>query len=167
MACFVLNGLFVVLYVWLAPAKPVTRAPTYLGRTAAGWEAEIGHWDVLLHHWSNKFGHSRVWVRTDAPPVAGNRSTLPLFTGEPSTIPILTELLSSHDPKVRLVAAEGLERVGERVGRAPPALLRALEDPDEDVRRQAEQTLFRVARAEAERVGLEWTAWDGLVRRDR
>jgi HEAT repeat protein len=75
--------------------------------------------------------------------------------------------LTSQDPKARLLAAEGLEWVGEPSRSATPALVRLLDDPDEQVRRQAEQTLFRVDPVAAADAGVVWTRWDGITRQSR
>jgi hypothetical protein len=85
--------------------------------------------------------------------------------GDPAAIPILEKLLESRVAQMRLIAAEGLEEVGEAARCSVPALLRVLDDKDETVRQQVEQALFRIDRETAERVGLQWTIM-GLTRRE-
>src|SRR5262249_53218012 len=90
---------------------------------------------------------------------------LPLLEGDAEAVPVLIELLRSRDRQVRLIAAEGLERVGAKADAAIPALTNALSDADADVRAQAGQALYRIDRDAARRVGLEWTIW-GLSYQD-
>jgi len=91
---------------------------------------------------------------------------IPLLEGEPAAVPVLSRLLSSRDPQARIMAAEGLEKIGEKARPAVPALLSALEDEDQEVRQQVEQALFHIDRETAERAGLDWTIL-GLMRRRR
>jgi HEAT repeat protein len=90
---------------------------------------------------------------------------MPLLQGDPAAIPVLSDLLASRYPQARLIAAQGLEKLGEKARPVVPALLQALADEDETVLAQVEQALFRIDREAAERAGLQWTVL-GLVHRD-
>lgn len=148
----------------------------YQGLTAAQWEREVQHWDPALWGWGNKTGCWTHRVRrrplwADGRGYVGVRvdrewREIPVPQGAPAAVPVLRELLASRHAQARLIAAQGLERVGQEAHPALPDLLRALEDQDEGVRRQAEQAFFRVDQEAAERAGFDWTI-DGLVRRGR
>jgi hypothetical protein len=153
--------------------KPVA-GERFQGLTAAQWASEIGQWRQVIQGW-DKFGRMSLWYRTPSQiatllqalgiQMAEERFDMPLLKGDPAALPVLTELLESTDSQVRLMAAEGLEQLGEKARPAIPALLRAIHDEDETVREQAEQTLYCVDREAAEKTGLKWTIM-GLIRRD-
>ncbi len=170
--------LVIVTLVGLPWIRPTTEpSERYQRFTASQWEAEIRQWKVLCHGSSNKTGVWTFWVRKQSFCIAwlrqvgfdsrNDQEDMPLLQGDPAAVPVLIQLLSSHDSQARLLAAEGLEKVGASARPAVPALLGALDDEDEVVREQVEQALFRIDREAAERAGLEWTNWWGLVRRDR
>jgi hypothetical protein len=148
----------------------------YRGLTASQWESEIRHWEPWAQVWSNKTGQQSHWGRKQpfwaswleqvGMKLGKDRRDMPLLQGDPTAVPVLAELLLSPNPHARLIAAEGLERIGEAARPAVPALIRALDDEDSEVRQQVEQALFRIDRSAAERMGLEWTMF-GLIRHDR
>ena len=171
--CMVLALLLGLLCVWLIPRK----GERYHGLTLAQWESEICHWQPWLQVYCNKTGRWTHWGRKQSVwatwldyigiKVTNDwREEMPLLKGDPAAVPILEKLLESQVTQVRLIAAEGLEKVGEPARCAVPALLRALDDKDESVRQQVEQALFRIDAAAAERAGLEWSMM-GLRRRAR
>ncbi len=80
---------------------------------------------------------------------------LPLHDGDPESIPVLTELLSDPDPKVRQIAIQGLSYVGTPAVSAIPALMEALDDEDDEIRRDAEQALRWIDLDIANQVGVE------------
>jgi HEAT repeat protein len=110
--------------------------------------------------WGRKQPFWVSWLAQVGIKTKDDRHTMPLLQGETAAVPILMELLASRDPHARLMAAEGLEKVGEEARPAVPSLLRALNDEDATVREQVEQALFSIDRETAERAGLE-----GLMRR--
>jgi HEAT repeat protein len=79
---------------------------------------------------------------------------------------VLIELLNAQDPKVRRIAVQGLRKVGAAAKPAVPVLLKALDDEDGKVRRDAEWALFRIDREAAEAAGVEVTGW-GPMRKPR
>jgi len=133
----------------------------YRGLTAADWEAEVRHWEVVFESYSNKVGWRRVWRREGE--LGGER--MQLLTDDPEAVPVLAKLLGSRDPKARRIAVQGLEKVGEQARPAVPALLAALDDPDDDVRQDAEQALTWIDREAAERAGLEYHPFFGIHRK--
>jgi len=159
---FALMGLLAVLSMWLAPE----RVPTYRGQTVTEWETEIGNWEPFLTSWSNKTGRRTWWVRQDAFDSSAEWPQMPLLAGNSDSVPVLTRLLGSQSRRVRLLAAEGLESIGEDARPAIPTLLRRLDDPDPETRQQISQTLYRVDQVTAERIGLRWDRMLGLVRRE-
>lgn len=168
-AMMALIGIFAAFCAWFAPGPrphslPEPR-PSYLGRTAAAWDGEIENWEPLLSGWGNKTGRWTWWVRSDSLGDPGGSAKMPLLCGDPAAVPVLTELLTSRSPKTRLLAAEGLEVVGEPSRGSTPALIRLLDDPDEEVRGQAEQTLFQVDPEAAVSAGVRRTMWEGITRR--
>lgn len=160
-----------VLGLWFALGD--RSANQYRGGTAVQWESEIRRWSVGVSGWSNKGGRWTFWYREPrwweawlAKIGAARKHDLhemPLLAGDAGAVPVLLELLRSNDSKARLIAAEGLERIGEKAKPAVPDLIAAMEDDNEDVRAQAEQSLFYIDREAAERAGLNWTRM-GLAR---
>jgi hypothetical protein len=157
-----------------AHLRPVA-GERFQGLTAAQWASEIGQWRLVMWGRSNKTGIMSFWRRKRSQiatllqelgiQTTEERFEMPLLKGDPAALPVLIELLESTDSQVRLMAAEGLEQLREKARPAIPALLHAIDDEDETVREQAEQTLYRVDREAAGKVGLEWTIM-GLIRRD-
>jgi hypothetical protein len=148
--------------VWCSPGKPT--GPVFRDRTAAQWEAELQHWDA----WDmGIWGYGRepsphfVWMRT--PPwwqgwlqkvgieVHSGSGELPLLEGDPDALPVLVELLHSADPKGRRAAIQGLTALGAAAKEVIPDLVRALDDPDHDVRVDARQALKAVDADTAQR----------------
>ncbi|MBN9524278.1 HEAT repeat domain-containing protein [bacterium] len=155
------------LGVWFAPGPLARRSPepSYLGRTVAGWETEIADWEPLVTGWGNKTGRWTWWARQGAVAAPRGPSEMPLLCGDPAAVPVLTALLASRSPRVRVLAAEGLGAIGGPGHHATPSLVRLLDDADPEVRRQAEQTLLRVDPEVATGAGVRWAAWEGIARR--
>lgn len=172
---FALVGVLFAPLVFVCPDMP-SSVCTFGGLTAAEWQTELSHWTRGAWGWSNKGGHWAFWVRAErrwegwlerlGMRPGRDRYNLPLLNGDPDAVAVLIELLSSRNSQTRLVAVQGLEKVGEPARACVPALLRAIEDEDWDVRSRAEQALFRIERSTAEQVGIEWTIM-GLVRKGR
>lgn len=151
------------------------RKECYRGWTAAQWEREIRHWKPWAGGFSSPGGRFtfwgpkqplwNVWLENVGIKVDWDRGDVPLLGGDPSAVPVLTELLTSRDPQARRIAAEGLEKIREKARLAVPALLRAIDDQDDEVRGQAEEALFCIDREAAERAGLEWNDL-GVFRRN-
>lgn len=134
----------------------------YGGFSAAGWEAEIGRWEAVVIVQISLSTQHRIWARRKPwswlirYESAYDIQPMPLHAGDRTAIPILIELLRSRNPQARLIAAEGLMEIGEEARDAISAVLLALDDPDAQVREQAQCTLIRLDRAAAERAGLVW-----------
>jgi hypothetical protein len=124
--------------------------------TAAKWQAEITHWEPGFS--GQVIGYRMMgWVR-DEPRTDenGDRRPMPLLEADAAAVPVLTELLASREPHARLIAVQGLEKGGEGALPAIPALIRTLDDPDEQVRRFAEQAVMSIDREAGERAGLRY-----------
>jgi hypothetical protein len=143
--------------------------PVYQDRCASSWRQEALRWEIALS--SNYNGHvSRVRCRS-SPTLLGWlpwgtgqthlewHGKLALLSGEPEAAPVLLVLLRDHDPRVRLIAAEGLGRIGKPARTAIPALVETLEDEDLEVSNEAEDALFRIDWDRAKAAGLGWGRW--------
>jgi hypothetical protein len=171
LACLASILLLALAWLFFTPE----RGERYQGLTASQWESEIQHWEPWAGGICNKTGRWTFWGRKQpawAPwlgsigiKVSEECCDMPLLQGDPAAIPVLSDLLASRYPQARLIAAQGLEKLGEKARPVVPALLRALADEDETVLAQVEQALFHIDREAAERAGLQWTVL-GLVRRD-
>lgn len=160
-------------FVFLIALVPICigreKRNTYAGLTAARWEAEIAGRMGIFGEWTPEGRRSTLWIRGPTSlerwlEWAGLRSDRyryehPLLHGDPAAIPVLMELLTSRDNDVRLVALEGLSKLGPQARCAVPALLDLLHDREEDVRQQAEETIFFVDRETAEKAGVKWQMW--------
>jgi HEAT repeat protein len=152
---------------WFAP-----KGPSYRGKTAAQWQAELRCWEPLLKTARNKGGRwtwwvyfpptHEVWLAKFGVSRRDYDAKLALVEGDPEAVPVLLELLKSPSPKARRAAAQGLEKVACKAPQFPPAqldaatqaLLAAIDDEDQAVRLDAEQALFSVDREAAEKAGL-------------
>jgi hypothetical protein len=120
----------------------------YQGRYTNYWREELLYWEVAADAISREGppgvgvrSRFTVWCRSPHPwverlavavgrPSPGRSYDCPLLAGDPDAVPVLMELLRDPDPKVRLIAIQGLEIVGPAAGPAVPALLRALRDKE-------------------------------------
>jgi HEAT repeats len=139
---------------------------TYAGLTASQWESELRHWSLTASGCTNKSGRRTSWIREApwwqswlgilglSPPQTARG--LPLLEGDPMAVHVLAELLGAEDREARLIAVEGLDRIGKRAGPAVPALLTALHDEDYEVQMAAAWALFSVDREAARTAGLRW-----------
>jgi HEAT repeats len=135
---------------------------------------EIRHWEPVIVR-SDRRGDWTLWSRREPTllrswffktEVEDGDKKMSLLDGDPAAVPVLIELLGSRNAKARQIAAQGLEKVGDEARCAVPALLVAIDDPQEEVRRYAEQALMQIDREAGERAGLEYTMW-GVHRRER
>jgi HEAT repeat protein len=74
-------------------------------------------------------------------PAPQHDSQPPLQDGDADAVAVLAELLQSSQRDVRIIAANGLERVGPEARKAVPALLVALKDEHGLVGQSAWQAL--------------------------
>jgi len=127
---------------WCLPTRPKPGEASYLGKSSQTWEAEISRRDVWRPTCGTGGGPP---VRCDRPSsfirpilqsagIATRATTdegeIPLLNGDPEAMPVLVELLQSPKTNVRMVAIEGLRRMGEQARPAVPALIAATEDED-------------------------------------
>jgi hypothetical protein len=129
----------------------------YGGLTVTQWDAEICNWEVAVTMISSKGGRHMYWVRKESEPPEGGWSDdeMPLLRGDPEAIPVLVVLLRSPNHHARLIAVQGLRRCQKQARSAIPALLKALDDPDDNVRGYAAETLFWLDREVAKEAGVE------------
>ena len=88
---------------------------------------------------------SSLWVRmrqqlksgNTAIPVMDVSNNSPLLNGDPTVLPLLLALVRSQSAKVRRVAISGLFAQGKQTPEVVPALLQLLDDPEDEVRRDA------------------------------
>ncbi|MFO0905493.1 MAG: HEAT repeat domain-containing protein [Pirellulales bacterium] len=85
------------------------------------------------------------WTMREAAAVALGR------IGEPA-VPALVEALRSHDPEIRLQAADTLARIGPGAEQAVPSLTELLEDEDIRIRKAAARALGQIGPKAAESV---------------
>ena len=85
------------------------------------------------------------WTMREAAAVALGR------IGEPA-VPALVDALRSHDPEMRLQAADTLARIGPGASQAVPSLTELLEDEDIRVRKAAARALGQIGPKAAESV---------------
>jgi hypothetical protein len=116
---------------WVPPrVVPGKEEATYLGRPTHSWKKEAKAYLPSVLHFGYppddppppSFEYGYKWV---SPVPQAGHPPLPLFRGDPASLPVLVEMLESLDPKVRAVAAAGLARLGEKGVSAIPALCRA------------------------------------------
>jgi HEAT repeat protein len=65
--------------------------------------------------------------------------------GDGGSVRLLTRGLSHPHPRVRRLAARSLGELGSQASHAAPALRKALQDKDEQVRRVAAESLVRIS----------------------
>jgi HEAT repeats len=173
--CITLVALLVAILVWFAPAITPTTTERYQGLTASQWESEIRRWEVgpvILHggtadaFWVRHQPFWNSWLKYVGIKPGEVCHDMPLLHGDPDAVPVLAELLASHDPQARRLAAQGLEKVGEKARSTVPDLIRALDDEDQFVRQWAEQALWNIDEKAAERAAFERTMF-GPWRRGR
>jgi hypothetical protein len=151
LACLGLLVIFFGVVICCLPSQRPS-GPVFRGKTAAQWERELQHWEFFdsgpvetIHFatrcstrftewyrispwWESWLQTAGIEVSHDDPEVA------PLVDGAPDALPVLMELLQSADPKVRRVAATGLEALRGAAREAVPDLIRTLDDPEWQVR---------------------------------
>jgi HEAT repeats len=152
---------------WVNTKRVPQREGCFRGQTTSQWEWTLRRWAIGTGGKHNGW-RSTSWVyqpsfverhleklgfQPEAP------CSLPLLEGDPEAVPVLVELLKSPDPKVRQIAVQGLEKIGEQARAGTSGLVEALDDPEEEVRRDAAQALFTVDRAAAESAGLQAGLW--------
>src|SRR5262245_3444887 len=86
--------------------------------------------------WLSRLTGDATWARPDF--------DLPLMSGDPAAVPVLTDLLQHQEAQVREAAVMGLWKLGPAGRPAVPALLATLADPCFEVRSAALVALERI-----------------------
>lgn|SRR5262249_20726996 len=142
--------------------------PTYQGLCASSWRQEALRWQIIMCSNYNGFTTrtryrlSPAWMRwlpwredSSVFPI----EELPLLKGDPEATSVLRILLRDSDPRIRLIAAEGLGRIGQQAQEAIPDLLECLDEPDPAVRQAVEDAVFRIDWERARNAGLGKGRW--------
>jgi HEAT repeats len=132
----------------------------YRGRCTNAWADDVRDWVPMWIVGTSGPRHSHrpakpptCFVRVQADPwwwpalhgVSVCTENPPLQEGDPAAVSLLLELLRDRDRTVRLLASQGLGRVGPAAKEAVPALRDlALHDEDEAVRATAQDALTRI-----------------------
>ena len=141
--------------------------PIYQGRCASSWREEALSWQIVMTCGFNGFtDRVRIrsipfwqrWLGYEAGPSLWSEK-LPLLSGEPEVMQVLQVLLRDPEKRIRLIAAEGLGRIGPPAQAAWPQLFDALSDCDWEVRREIEDALFRIDHERAMEARLGWGRW--------
>jgi hypothetical protein len=134
----------------------------YRLRPTSWWDREVQDWKALdfahpvpgpAPSWARLRPEPpwRAWQRwvTGRPGVINPRwddwdTHMPLLTGDPAAVSVLSGLLRSPYSNSRLLAADGLRQVGPEARAAAPSLVALLRDDDAAVRDMARATLRRI-----------------------
>jgi hypothetical protein len=130
LAALAIGGLVFSL-VLLSGVGPLKRGNLFLNQPASYWSQKLQEPTVTREVWQ---GH--VKIMKDVDPAAD------LKRGQPEAVPVLIELLQDDNAIVRQEAVLILARIGLPAKPAVPALQKAMNDPDEEVRARA-VTLLR------------------------
>jgi hypothetical protein len=135
----------------------------FTGWSTSEWKKDIQQWTVVGVipgdcHWGMP---ETVWSKKPLPGELTTRDLLaiprlPLMKGEPEAMAVLLDLLVSRYPKNRLIAAQGLERIGRKAKAAVPRLVDALRDKNPAVRGAVEQALYGIDIEAGRRAGIPW-----------
>jgi hypothetical protein len=131
----------------------------YKGRYTNSWRAELRSYEnwgcfssgALIHMRWDFLRMPTTWEKllTKVMPRNYQPSLFippPLQDADPQAVGVLVELLTSPEINVRIIAANGLERIGPSATDAIPALLIAVKDEDWEVAQASRQALTAIYR---------------------
>lgn len=103
--------------------------------------------------WHNEAAIQALFRAAREKDIRARRDLLTTFTSRTRAgVPLLVEALEDEDPRVRIVAAVALEKIGAEAKPAIPALTDALDDEDEFVQKAARAAIDTIQSEIAEKV---------------